>query len=343
MNEPSPTHAPARLLISLRRLDVLIKYWYAKAFLNDEETVPENIRRFYRDMVLVSNGGIEPDRSKRGLEQFESSFQELIADLRARGFNASATPVSLSRDGSLLEGGHRVAACLALDIPVPVAFREETAVWRPTHRYFLRRGLWPEWLESCMALGLRFSPSRLRLCSASAYALIGTPETRSQWSQWRSVFRKRVTVDSERLAGLAKDPLFQGWMEDGVGPLEEPPFGEERTRQISLIVEVEEPVDWPIAVLREHLHGSPVTGEQGSAELAGIFEQLLHDVSRCDKGAGESGRAARGATRTLSAGSRTRWYWCRCRIMFVGAMLYCSRVLVPYSVERWLANRWFRS
>lgn len=112
------TVAPERL-VSPRRFDVAIKHIYAQHYLlGGKSSYPE---RIYREHITAITHGSnkEDDGSKGDGDAYVAAFNLLLDSMRANGFDANY-PVPIDRNMTLIDGAHRVAAALALNLPVPV-------------------------------------------------------------------------------------------------------------------------------------------------------------------------------------------------------------------------------
>lgn len=113
-------------LIDEKRMDIVVRYIYAKAFLENKGM--DRVKKLYRKLIYAVNRGEEPLTNsshayfsdytqKKGLEEFEKSFQELLISMKEKGFQKEYF-IPLGADGKLLNGAHRLAAALALGINV---------------------------------------------------------------------------------------------------------------------------------------------------------------------------------------------------------------------------------
>lgn len=103
-------------LLSMNRLDVIAKYIYAKSYLKGcADGWPLDL---YREHLRVFNNFTENDCSgKQTFEDFLSSFKQLIDSMRTQGFDDSQSLIPVDTDGVIIDGAHRLATCLALELP----------------------------------------------------------------------------------------------------------------------------------------------------------------------------------------------------------------------------------
>lgn len=104
-------------LFTSNRLDLAFKLLYLDS-LNSEakffrDIYSEHIRAFsLGDYSEPGNG------AKDSLKLFKSAFEQTFDDIRRNGFSESKSLVPLSKDGSIVNGAHRVASAIFLDVKV---------------------------------------------------------------------------------------------------------------------------------------------------------------------------------------------------------------------------------
>jgi len=100
-----------RDLLTPNRFDVAIKLSY----LRNNGIAPDFSREMYADHILAFGGGRfhEPEKSeKNSLEVFLEEFAAVARDIKDSGFDGNRSIIPLARDGSILNGSHRVAAAI---------------------------------------------------------------------------------------------------------------------------------------------------------------------------------------------------------------------------------------
>ena len=103
------------VFLNSSRFDILAKYIYAQLYLNNRDTkYGEDI---YYNHLKVWNDCKYGD-GKNGIEEYKSSFHSLLDSINTNGFDSSKSKVKSIGNNLLLNGGHRVAACLALNKPI---------------------------------------------------------------------------------------------------------------------------------------------------------------------------------------------------------------------------------
>jgi glycosyltransferase involved in cell wall biosynthesis/predicted O-methyltransferase YrrM len=123
---PSPMQAVAQLepipfspidLLSPLRFDVVVKYLYARSLINNYST--QYFQDLYKEHLRVWNGFFEVNNpTKNTFEAFDNDFKNIIASLQTVGFNSETSLIPLSDGNCMINGAHRVAAALALNIDV---------------------------------------------------------------------------------------------------------------------------------------------------------------------------------------------------------------------------------
>lgn len=104
-------------LFFYRRLDLVVKYLYAKDLLN--ECRNEEIENLYIRHILMRTGGIEAKKElgiveKSNINEFLISFKELCFSLKGNGFDKNNF-VPIANNKTILDGAHRIAASMVLN------------------------------------------------------------------------------------------------------------------------------------------------------------------------------------------------------------------------------------
>lgn len=114
-----PMTVAPQSLVTPRRFGTGIKHIYAEHHLaGGKSAYPA---RLYDEHIRIITGGAcrEDDGSKGCLEDYRRSFDALLDSMRGNGFDHQH-PIPVDRHMTALDGAHRLAAALALNIPVPV-------------------------------------------------------------------------------------------------------------------------------------------------------------------------------------------------------------------------------
>jgi len=110
-----------------RRLDLAIRCAYAKELLGKTHT--KEAERLYEKLIETTSEGAEEPvwnrtfcffsdyEQKRGMRAFKTAFLELLHSMKKNGFLKNYF-IPLDKNGEPVNGAHRIAAALALEIPV---------------------------------------------------------------------------------------------------------------------------------------------------------------------------------------------------------------------------------
>ncbi len=117
-------------ILSRNMLDIVVRVLYAKDIIAG---IDDDRHRFmYRKLMMGQNNGKEPTEDmihsyftkysiKHGWEAFDQEFRNLVLSMKRDGFRRDGF-IPLDSKGSLINGRHRLAAALALNINVWVRF-----------------------------------------------------------------------------------------------------------------------------------------------------------------------------------------------------------------------------
>lgn len=128
-----------------QRLDIAVKLLYARQVLGKGDAAfASQVATLYRQHILYRTGGVEPGSAiKHNVDDYEQGFRQLIAHMAAHGF-ASHAAIPLAATGQLLNGAHRLAAAIALDIPqIPCFMVPDTTGYDWGMRWFLQHDFTP--------------------------------------------------------------------------------------------------------------------------------------------------------------------------------------------------------
>lgn len=101
-------------LVTHFRFDLVLKYLYAKSIVKKYKT--NFFKQMYKKHLELWNGFTEYDNSnKNSFQAFDDEFHKIINSIQDDGFNPEISKVPIVEKKYLVNGSHRVAACLALD------------------------------------------------------------------------------------------------------------------------------------------------------------------------------------------------------------------------------------
>ena len=100
-------------LVSTYRFDLIIKYLYAKSIINNYITY--YFKEMYKEHLRIWIGFKEYDNlDKNTFESYDIEFHNIIDSIK-NGFDPNISIVPVVEDKYIVNGSHRVAACLSLD------------------------------------------------------------------------------------------------------------------------------------------------------------------------------------------------------------------------------------
>lgn len=110
----------AQSLITASRLDIVGKIPLGRALAKQQRN--DWARRLFRECLLQMrpSGRFDENGDKSTLLDYEWQYEKLLKSLRSSGFDEQISRVPLAKDGSLLNGAHRIAACTLLGLDVTV-------------------------------------------------------------------------------------------------------------------------------------------------------------------------------------------------------------------------------
>lgn len=103
--------ASPELFVTSNRLDIGFRLLYLE-LIGSYSTLAEEI--YYHDIRAQSLGTlVDPDNSnKNSFDKFKEVFKSIVHSIKREGFDSSKTLIPVSLSGSILNGGHRLSACL---------------------------------------------------------------------------------------------------------------------------------------------------------------------------------------------------------------------------------------
>lgn len=126
---------PAKNLINYNRLDLIVKYLYAREILERENN--DYTTNVYKDLyirhILMRNMGIEPQRdyepnNKNCVDDFCNDFENLVIDIKNKGYDINK-PVKIGKNNLPENGAHRISISALLDQEIPVEIVEHGWEW----------------------------------------------------------------------------------------------------------------------------------------------------------------------------------------------------------------------
>jgi hypothetical protein len=142
-------------LVVPRRFDIMAKYIYAQSLECDiHSSWPLEL---YRTYVRVAVNGKDHLEHKKSVDTFVNAFKKTLQNIKQYGFDAQKSTVCIGTEGEIVNGAHRVVACLLYGKKVAgmpartYATPRQTAYFLRTRDVFVKGGLKEKYLDA-MAL-----------------------------------------------------------------------------------------------------------------------------------------------------------------------------------------------
>lgn len=144
--QPGPSYwlLPTRTLVTPRRFDLAVKWRFFKHLRNGGDPDAERVYCWHieRRSGARMAAGLPTDRWKRSVDDYVESARNLKHTMMAYGFvPEEAIPVDTAME--LLNGSHRVACALALDIYLVPVTQEDRKASAPAwdYEWFVTNGM----------------------------------------------------------------------------------------------------------------------------------------------------------------------------------------------------------
>lgn len=133
-------HLDPSNLLTPSRLDISAKLGLAKRII--EGTDETWGRELFSASLMALNplGAFSEDNIKFSIDDYLVEFRRLLGSLSKHGFDSSISIIPLAQDGSIWNGAHRIAACIALGAQVATEATHELPQTYDWH-FFKRAGL----------------------------------------------------------------------------------------------------------------------------------------------------------------------------------------------------------
>ena len=104
---------PKEVLKASTRFDLIYKVELAKAWADGDAAAIREAEEAYLEMVRARNGFYEDEPRRDTPKEFLESFRRTANSIRERGYDLSRPPIPVDERLELLNGAHRLAACIA--------------------------------------------------------------------------------------------------------------------------------------------------------------------------------------------------------------------------------------
>ena len=106
-------------LLSHYRFDIVLKYLYSNSIVKSYKT--DFFREMYMQHLKLWNGFKEYNNPKKNtFEAFDNEFKSIIKSISDNGFDSNISLIPVEANKFILNGAHRVAACMALNKPIEI-------------------------------------------------------------------------------------------------------------------------------------------------------------------------------------------------------------------------------
>ena len=133
-------------LISRNRLDIMAKVLYLKL----KDSAPDYARDLYLEhiRVMTRDSFEEAGSHKSGKQAFIDSFENLFEGMKENGYAEAELPIPVDQDLQPVDGAHRAACAILLDIPVNIVVLPVKAEYdNYPYRFFRERGMEEKYLD----------------------------------------------------------------------------------------------------------------------------------------------------------------------------------------------------
>jgi len=180
----------ASRLLSFNRLDIAIKALFLE-FLEDRPDFSERLYAAHLKCFTLGSFKEPGNPQKDSLRSYVQEFEAIHQSLQKRGFDSTQSLIPLGKDGTILNGAHRVAAALACD-------RNVFAVTLPIadsmydYRFFLGRGMSRTEVELAVSEFIELQ--------SNCYIACVWPRAEGKGTELDSLFQKVVYKKSLKLS-----------------------------------------------------------------------------------------------------------------------------------------------
>lgn len=145
-NQFSCYETSASKLLKHTRFDLAFKL----AFLELSKKAPEFAKDFYKEHIRAFSLGAynEPgNEDKNTIDSFYESFEKTFQNIKNNGFDEGITLIPVSRNGTIINGAHRVASSIFLEKTVHCVDLEELSEPNYNYNFFYKRNVPVNYLD----------------------------------------------------------------------------------------------------------------------------------------------------------------------------------------------------
>lgn len=133
-------YVSANQFLTYRRIDLAIRLYYIEC--REKNKGYEFAKIVYSELIKsITHGNYseEWNSSKQGIEDYITSFDNLIDDVKNNGFDPKKSVIPVGSDNGILDGSHRVAIAIYFKLKLPI-YRLECKSWDNRAVDFLNNG-----------------------------------------------------------------------------------------------------------------------------------------------------------------------------------------------------------
>lgn len=187
------SYVSSKALVGFSRFDLCVKILYIRTVILCE---PINSNLDYSDIykkhIYLRTKGKEPgNENKNSVDKYVESFGKLVGDILEYGYD-SKYPIPLAKNRSLINGAHRSAAVIALNLEkVPVVFLEDEKGIDWSFNWFYERGFNNSELNELLLCWLQYS-------EFNGHIIILWPPVMDYWDEIEATISDSVEIITKR-------------------------------------------------------------------------------------------------------------------------------------------------
>ena len=103
-------------LLTYNRLDVIFKILYLKYLDLNAKKLSSDL--YFSHIKIITNGlFVENNSNKKTYDDFLFEFKKVSNSIRENGFDSEISEIPISKDGSIINGAHRLASAIYYKVP----------------------------------------------------------------------------------------------------------------------------------------------------------------------------------------------------------------------------------
>ncbi len=129
---------PMEILKASQRFDLVFKVALAKAWAEGTASEVREAEEAYLEMVRSRNGFYEDEPLRNTPAEFIDSFRKTADSIRRNGYDPTKAPIPVDDANELLNGAHRLAACVAYGYQCPVVVSDVYPAGGSVYKTFVK-------------------------------------------------------------------------------------------------------------------------------------------------------------------------------------------------------------